>query len=140
VRANCSLLCNSAETRDDGLLNILGGGITSVTPESFPVMLSGLKLALNVSGLVDELIGEHQIEVVFKRGAELVSRVHVEFTARDPAGTGEATFSLVIPLDGVALPQPDDYDVNVEFDSSPLAEISLYARLPDVASTPDTGG
>lgn len=133
MRVNCSLLCNGANTTGDGLLNIVGGGITILTTTDFPFALVNLVLALSLTASTDELFtGDHTLTFSFLKrpNAQQASHGTVEFSAATPPEPSQpiATAPLVIPLNQVVIPEPGEYDIPIDLDNTRLADLFLNAR------------
>lgn len=78
------LLCDAATVRE-GLLHILGGGITTVVRPEFPAPL-GLQMALRVLAHSTELDRSHTLEVLLQdEDGGRVTQFNVETAQIDPA-------------------------------------------------------
>jgi hypothetical protein len=97
MKIDNALLCEAATVRD-GLLFILGGGITVTGRPEFPSPLQ-MTLAVRVVMHREEISGQHELEIVLndEDGASVV-RVKVGFGLLDPE---------VVPVgEEVAMPIP----------------------------------
>lgn len=130
MRVDCSLLCNGANVTADGLLNLVGGGITQVTAPVFPIPLVNLFLALSFTADGPELQGDHTLIFAFAKrpDGQEASRGTVGFSADAPPEPGQATAPLVLPLAGVVLPESGEYDIPIDLDGERIADLFLHAR------------
>lgn len=139
MRLEFALLCDAATIRD-GLLHILGGGVTNlVRPEPYPTALQAA-LALRISVDRNELNDQHSCQVLVQSGAgELVAKVQLEFALSDEptsARPGEELYlPIAIPLQGVGVPSPGDYRIDILLDGEQTRSLlftveNLEARPP----------
>lgn len=83
MRVDTALLCDAATVRE-GLLHILGGGITRAQRETFPAPLE-MTLALRVVMHRTEIAKSHNLELILQdEDGEIVVRVEGEFGVGDP--------------------------------------------------------
>jgi len=130
VKVDVALLCDAVSVRD-GLLYVLGGGITRITRPSWPAPL-GVDLALRISAHRSEDGTTHTMNIFVqdvdgRRHAELT----VHFTPQGAAGLlpGEE-IQLPLPLDlrQIALPGPGEYSIEVLVDGTHQASLPLLAQ------------
>jgi hypothetical protein len=77
MRVDTCLVCEAASVHD-GLLNVLGGGITQVNCGEFPAEL-GVSLALRIMVHPTEVAHPHQLEIVLQsEDGEQVTKVDVQ--------------------------------------------------------------
>jgi hypothetical protein len=131
VRVNCSLLCQGANITADGLLNLVGGGITQVTATAFPISLVNIFLALSFTADGHDLRGDHTLIFTFSKrpNAQQASQGRATFSAETPPEPGLATAPLVLPLAGVVLPDSGEYDIPIDLDGDRIADLFLRAKL-----------
>jgi hypothetical protein len=119
VQISCALLCDAASVRE-GLLHVLGGGITRVGRATFPSPL-GLSAAIALDFLADETEGEHRLEFrLYRVGHEgPVATQRLDFSLQPPPGglqAGEGnTVTMALPVEAT-LPGPGVYRWEVEID------------------------
>lgn len=105
MRLSCALLCDAATVRE-GLLNVLGGGVSKIVRPTMPAPL-GLMLALIVDQHRTEMRREHRLDVLVlgQDGAEL-ARANLVWRPDAPAddSSPEYPFPVIVPLGGVMLP------------------------------------
>jgi hypothetical protein len=118
MRVNCALLCDAVTIRE-GLLHILGGGVTSVSQPEYP---SGLQImvALRISLSPDEVVKPHSFTLSLKdkTGETLIASGQIK-----AAESAEKTIdpdlggSLALPfsLSEVQIPRPGTYSIVVSF-------------------------
>ena len=126
MRVNCALLCDAVTTRE-GLLHILGGGITRLGRPAFPAPL-GVALAVRLELDLDEAHHPHILKaILFAEETQQVGMAELEFgilpSALNKSGEPLAA-ALALPLHPVALPRPGRYAFNIHVDDF------QYARVP----------
>jgi hypothetical protein len=118
MRIDTALLCDSVTVRE-GLLHILGGGITRLNRESFPAPL-GVALALRVMVHPTEANRTHQLTVyLIDADGEQLAEVRIEFGLNDPSVLDvgeEASLALPIQLYNVAVPRQGFYSFELLID------------------------
>jgi hypothetical protein len=121
------MLCNAASVHE-GLLFVMGGGITGMIPPQYPAPIP-VTVAFIV--LADELdfpekhnlrvtvVDENEREVGFGMG---------EFEPLGFLDTGEVSvLPGALPLSGIALPGAGDYEVRITIDGLIMARLPLRA-------------
>lgn len=140
MRLDCALICDAATVRD-GLLHILGGGVTRVARGEFPGPL-GVAIALRVE--ISQQEADHDFAGLLRmllRGEE-IGRVGVGFSAApdDRAKeTGEALYvALALPTYLLPVPEPGEYVFEFSVDGDHLGSLLLFAdhHLPNLGGTP----
>jgi hypothetical protein len=131
VRIDCALLCDAATVRE-GLLHLLGGGVTRVNRPGYPAPLAPLTLALRILIHPTEADRTHQLDVRLQDadGAE-VARMDVQFGVGDPgnAEPGEE-LSLPIPLtmpEQIGLPHAGRYSFELLIDGAHQLSVPFIA-------------
>jgi hypothetical protein len=118
MRIDTALLCDSATVRE-GLLHILGGGITRINRPSFPAPLAAA-LALRVMVHPTEANRTHQLTVyLLDTDGEQVAEVRIDFGLNDPSVLDvgeEASLALPIPLHNVPIPHEGAYNFELLID------------------------
>lgn len=139
MRVGTALICDFASVRD-GLLNVVGGGVTRIWRESFPAPLN-ICLALVFELHQMELDRSHQlvVQIMGEDGAQ-VAMVEAGFqTGKSPGiHVGE---ELIVPvaldLRNAGLPNPGAYSVEVGVDGTHQRTLQLWAATggptPDVS-------
>ena len=129
----CALLCDAATVRE-GLLHVLGGGVTRVNSPQFPAPMN-TALALEISVHPTEGGNDHQLQILVQtedgsRIAELGAAFNV---SADPSGDtqpGEQfNVPLVVPLQMVGLPVAGGYSVEILIDGTHRRSIAFWAVL-----------
>jgi len=118
MRIDTALLCDSVTVRE-GLLHILGGGITRINRPTFPAPL-GAALALRVMVHPTEANRTHELTAYLldQDGAQL-AEVRIEFGLNDPSVLDvgeEASLALPIGLHNVAIPGEGSYSFELLID------------------------
>jgi hypothetical protein len=95
MRIDCALLCDSVTIRE-GLLHVLGGGITRANREDFPAPLN-LALALRIMVHPTEAEHTHELAVLLlAQDGERLAELGIQFGINDP--------SLLEPSEEASLP------------------------------------
>jgi hypothetical protein len=130
VRIDCALLCDAATARE-GLLHILGGGVTRAGRQAFPSPI-GLTLAVHIIVDPNEVGHSHKIEVrLLDEDGTAIGGIDGEFSV-SPTGQidpGEAA-SLPLPLEfppGINLPRPGPYTLELLIDGISHASVAFKA-------------
>jgi hypothetical protein len=140
MKIDTALLCDAATERD-GLLNVLGGGITVATRPEFPAPLA-MTLALRILVHPTEVNSEHKIEMLLQDAdGGLVTKVDVGLGAPDtppdlPPGEEPA---LVLPWSfpgNPILPHAGRYSIEILIDGVHQRSVGFTAQTPPT----DTGG
>ena len=130
MRVDCALLCDAVTVRE-GLLHILGGGVTRATRQSYPGPL-GLSLALRVLIHPTEAADIHKMEVILQDAdGQRVAGADVEFGLSDTAGLapgehGSLPVALSFP-EGVQLPAPGTYSFELLIDGVHQVSVPFIA-------------
>jgi len=133
VRVDCALLCDAVTVRE-GLLHILGGGVTRLGRPSYPAPMA-VSLALRILLHPSEAGRQHrvEIEIVTQDGAQ-VGQVQAVFQAERPAAGvlepgEELAVAIPISLAKFALPKPGSYVVDILLNG--MHQVSLPIRVSD---------
>lgn len=118
MRIDCALLCDAVTVRE-GLLHVLGGGVTRVNRAAYPAPL-GTALAVRVMIHPTETAGDHSLQVLLlAEDGERVAEIAIGFGVSDPgqlvAGE-EASLPIPIPLTAVGLPHAGSYSFELLID------------------------
>lgn len=135
MRIDCALLCDAATVRE-GLLHILGGGVTQIGRPEYPAPV-GLTLALRVAVHPTETDSAHRLEaqLVDFDGGHVID-IEVEFAPganQDQAGFGDeigVNIPLAFPPQAV-LESPGRYSVEILIDGIHQVSIPFSAELVD---------
>jgi hypothetical protein len=139
-----ALLCDAATIRE-GLIHILGGGVTRVWRGPFPARL-GIDLAMVFTLHPTELGEKHRLKVVVQStdGAQ-VANLDAEFEVGpahpvievEPPEKPEArvpgessVVPVVVPLREVPLPGPGSYSIEVLVDGQHIQSLFFLAAAP----------
>lgn len=136
-----ALLCDAATVRE-GLLHILGGGLTQVWRESFPSPL-GASLALLITLHSSETGERHGMRIILQsEDGETLVNVEAEFQAEKGPGwmPGHSPgLPMVISLMGVMLPAAGSYSVEITVDRQHCFSLPFMAALvPSMVPPPST--
>ena len=142
MRVDLALLCDSVTVRE-GLLHILGGGVTRiVNPGPFPQVVP-ISIALRMLGDRKEMHGgaRHEVQGILSRDAgEFVAKFKVEFGADDDQIVtlypGEE-IPIAIPISmGVELPGHGGYAIDLVVDGVQQASVPFWVVEPPGLPTP----
>lgn len=132
MRVDCALLCDSVTVRE-GLLHVLGGGITRLGRPEFPAPLMGA-LALRVMVHPTESDRPHQLEARLQaEDGATIARVDIGFEL-NPSGSErpgeELPVAFALPLHGVAIPHVGAYSFELLIDGVHQASIPFFVEVP----------
>jgi hypothetical protein len=125
MRTECAVLCDAANVRD-GLLHILGAGVTQVAVPELPAQLP-ITLALRVVEESREIRPGHTVLIeLFSYTSQVVASMSLQFLI-DPEApiTGEGALAAPIPLHSFTVERAGRYTVKVSLDTTVLAELPL---------------
>lgn len=135
MKIGVAALCDRATVRE-GLLHMLGGGVTQV---ALPFMPAALDLDLALLVTADdyrEFIGSHKIGVTLLRSSDslVIAQAEMSFEGPDvelPEDTPSPSIPLSVPLRGVAVPTHAMYQVSVTVDGKEHTVLPLLVKMPD---------
>jgi hypothetical protein len=131
VRVDCALLCDAASARD-GLLFVLGGGVTRLFRPEYPAPL-GVALALRVMVHPTEGAKPHVCEArLIAEDGQTVGGFEIEFGIANPnAGRPGEELSAVfaLPLQGLPLPGAGAYSFELLIDGVHQASVPFVAEV-----------
>lgn len=139
ARLATAILCDSATVRE-GLLHILGGGITRLWRDQLPAAL-GFTLALMIEVSSDALRVPHEVHVriVDDDGAN-VAEAMGGFQVGQPAVWMETTESqlvpLVVPLHTAVVTHFGGYTVQITIDDEAASPLRFLVLHPDEQQIP----
>lgn len=134
MRIDCALLCDAATVRE-GLLHVLGGGVTRAGRQSYPAPVN-LTLALRILVHPTEAGRQHTLVVLLQgEDGESVTELTIAFGVEDASAleAGEQ-ISLPLPLplpEAVQLPQPGRYSFEILIDNIHQQSVSFIATQND---------
>lgn len=120
MKVDCALLCDAATVRE-GLLHILGGGVTRLGRPMIPSQF-GVQLALRIVVHPTEATSNHEGEVIVQttdgaRAAQVTFGFSMSEETRSQVQPGEElALPLVVPMDNFPLPAYGAYSVEVLID------------------------
>lgn len=143
MRINTALLCEAATVRE-GLLHILGGGVSRVSLPHFPGPVAA-SLALQVGVHASEAALPHVVRVALcdESGSE-VARTETAFQVTGgQLGAGEDyEVHLAAPFYGIELPHPGRYELRIFVDQAYMTSLFFSASQapsePVLQGGPDT--
>ena len=124
-----ALLCDHATVRD-GLLHLLGGGITRVTKTRYPTEL-GIFLAMILTLTPSEGEEKHRVRVnIVGMDGQQIAEVNGELGVKDHPNRepGEGyVVPLPLSLASIPIPAPGTYAVNILIDGRQLRSLDFVA-------------
>jgi hypothetical protein len=143
MRIDCALLCDAATVRE-GLLHVLGGGISRAGRPQYPAP-AGLTLALRILIHPTEADREHQLDVRLQgEDGQDVAAVSITFAVSNAVELepGEqASLPLPLPLPAeVLLPAPGRYSFELLIDGIHQTSVPFIATTTPPTEGPDEGG
>ena len=142
MRIDCALLCDAATVRE-GLLHLLGGGVTRAGRSEFPSPLN-LTLALRILVHPTEADREHQLDVqLLAADGEQVAQIGLTFGVQEPGALAPGEHvSLPLPLplpEAVLLPHPGPYSFEILIDGIHQATVPFIAHEIELPPQPQIG-
>ncbi|HCU11852.1 MAG TPA: hypothetical protein DGB72_06995 [Gemmatimonadetes bacterium] len=121
------MLCDAATIRE-GLLHVLGAGITGTAIERFPASLS-MALAVRLVLESRELRDEHTLHVRLTTPQdEQLGSIQISFIARGlQEPNAEGAIAAPVPLSGFIIPRAGMYLIGVKLDRT--AAVTLPLRV-----------
>ena len=132
ARITSALLCDAATVRE-GLVHILGGGITRLNRTEYPSpMMTALAIAVVLSPL--EAVHPHEVlAVVQTEDGDTVVQAHGQLQPGEPSPLlepGESVaIQLAIPLHQVVLSTSGGYSIEISVDGVLQASLPFRAVL-----------
>lgn len=138
MKVDCALLCDAVTVRE-GLLHVLGGGITRLMKETYPAPL-GAGLALRILVHPTEANREHRVEARLQNedGSE-VERVEFTFATTGEASQDNPTqafgllpgeelgIAVAVPLQYIKLQKAGGYSLEILIDGQHKKSIPFMA-------------
>jgi hypothetical protein len=135
MKATAVILADHATVRE-GLLHVLGGGITRVTRDPLPAEL-GVMLALMLQpDSVEDLLRTHDVEVVVKHvateGEASVAKAVMTLRAGVPGPGPVPQVPVAVPLQSVLVTATGMHRITVTLDGERAGEIEFeVVKAPD---------
>lgn len=133
-----AMLCDAATVRE-GLLNVLGAGITRLHREQFPAAM-GTQLALLLHSTAKEMGKPHKLVItVTHENKEKIAEFSVDFSvAANPGHHANETITvpLVATFQQQVLPQAGMYDIALTIDGKLARNVQFTAALQAKQAAP----
>jgi hypothetical protein len=138
VQLGAAILCDYATIRE-GLLHVLGGGVTRMWSNQFPAPLTGT-VALLLELHRQELDRPHEFEMVVM-GADGARIADVNGAFQVPTNPDldihePQLVPLALDLRGAGLPAPGAYTIDISIDGQHRTSLRFEARLRDEQGAP----
>jgi len=123
-----AMLCEAATVRD-GLLYILGGGVSCCSAPQYPIQLQ-VSLAVMIElDYLDQGEAHKFVVTLLDAEARELGRGEGEFaTLQELDLDAVATLPAVIPLAGMTLPVAGDYEIRLEIDGDTRSRLPFHSR------------
>ncbi|MEX2268360.1 MAG: hypothetical protein WEA75_06725 [Acidimicrobiia bacterium] len=126
-------MCDAVTVRE-GLLHILGGGITRMSRPEYPAQL-GVALALRVMVHPTEANAPHVVEaILLAQDGDEIGRARIDFELSENATEGltpgeELSVMLPIPLQQFPIPSADAYSFELLIDGIHQTSVPFTAAV-----------
>lgn len=124
-----AVLCDAATVRE-GLLNVLGAGITRLWREQFPAVM-GTQLALLIHSTSQEMGSQHKLLItITHESQQRVAEFGVDFAVGPTPGAlpdEVITVPMVASLHQQVLPNEGAYNIEINVDGNVLRVLRFYA-------------
>lgn len=130
ARVASALLCDAATVRE-GLLHILGGGITRLHRAEFPAPMQ-VTLVAQVVLTPSEITFTHDVSAVIQtEDGEVVVQANGHLEAGEPNPLLEPGESVILPLvinlSNVVVPRPGGYSIEISVDDVHQTSLTFRA-------------
>lgn len=136
-----AMLCDAATVRE-GLLNVLGAGITRVWRDTFPAPM-GTQLALLLHASAEEMGKQHKLTITMNDSSKTkIAEVALDFSVSPNANNrpGEmVTVPLVASFQQQPLPKQDSYTIDLNIDGKVVKTLNFFAGSAPKVPTVPTG-
>ena len=136
MKLDMAMLCDAVSIRE-GLLHILGGGITRIWVEQFPAPINAtLALRMLIEPAQAGVAHEVKLLVQGPDGEEL-GTFNLDFGVNADASTPteDVPVPLAIPMGQVAVPKAGSYSIEVMVDEKIAHSVKLEAALRSQAAS-----
>lgn len=141
MRIECALLCDSASVRE-GLLHLLGGGVTRIGLRAFPGPLSvDLGLVFRLTDDEAKLTHTVRADLVADASDKHVAAITFTFSGENTNpqfGDEGTTVAVAVPIRTMPIPEPGVYRIELHFDDK--LETSLYFLAHEVDGLAESDG
>lgn len=137
MRMTMATLCDAASVRE-GLLHLLGAGITMIQRGSYPAPL-GVQLALLFVMNPKADLRPYQLKIAIHdmEKDEEIGGIEASISPAGPTSYGDAypvSMPLVLDLRDAGVPRPGSYEIQVELEGERLADLPVAAlKVPTPA-------
>lgn len=137
-----AMLCDAATVRE-GLLNVLGAGITQLNREQFPAPM-GVQLALLLNASQDEMSKNHRMKLaLLHQAGDKVAELAVDFAVGANPGTQKAqpiTVPIIASFQQQNLPKEGGYVIELSIDDKLAKKLEFYAAKVQTQPTVAAAG
>jgi hypothetical protein len=124
-----AILCDAATVRE-GLLNVLGAGITRLWRDQFPAVM-GTQLALLIHSSAREMNSQHKLMItITHESQQRVAEFGVDFAIGPTPGAlpdEVITVPMVATLQQQVLPSEGAYTIEISVDGETVRSTTFYA-------------
>lgn len=137
-----ALLCDFATVRE-GLLHVLGGGVTRIWRPTLPATL-GVSLALTLEVPRDEVLLPHEVQVMIKDSdrnllAEVTGGTQAPQLPIRLEPEEAVLVSLALPLQSINVLRYGRHDLDISVDKVSVRTLHAWVLHPDERSLPPLG-
>ena len=145
MKTTAVLFADAASVRE-GLLNVLGAGITRLVRDPLPGRLDAVIALMLQPDDLDDLRATHNLEVIITEttpdGPVVVAKAVMELAGLGLPGSTEPmpTVPLVVPLQGIPIPRTGFYRINVRLDGQGVSTQGFeVTKAPEHMPTSEDG-
>lgn len=126
MRVAFALLCDRANTTDDGKLNVFGAFDRMAAPE-FPVEYPTMSLVVGLSAGPSEVGEPHRLAVrFFGQECDDIGEMVAQVTVPKPLVPSEnVRFHTILEFANATIPEPSEYEFRVYLDGDEQARVPL---------------
>jgi len=120
------MLCDAAEIREN-LLFVLGGGVQRFSARAFPAPVPMQLAGLLELDALDTFAAHELLVTVVDSAGEPIGHVQAQLQCASLDVDQDASVPCVLPLGGISVPEPGDYEVRVVVDGQDRTRCALQA-------------
>jgi hypothetical protein len=140
MKTRAFLFADSASVRE-GLLNVLGAGITRLVRDPLPSRLDAVLAIMLQADDLDDLQATHSLEVFVTEsspdGPVVVAKAVLDLVGRAGPTAAESAFPVpvVVPIQAVPIPRTGSYQITAKIDGQQIGtQYFEVVKAPDSAS------
>lgn len=145
MKTTAVLFADAASVRE-GLLNVLGAGITRLVRDPLPGRLDAALALMLLPDDLDDLEATHNIEVIITEttpeGSVVIAKAVMEVAGLRRTGPTDPmpTVPVVVPLQGVPIPRTGFYRITTSLDGQDATTYEFeVTKAPERVATSENG-